>query len=140
MFKPRLVMMMAAAVLVVVVMGAPDTVRAAHCPAFPKVVWWGALTHETATEDVQRRYSGDWKAAIALWQRNLTRLMAIQKKGSTAAIRYTTKVDGRPIRKSRIKLSGEKLDNYIDSVWKRLAVMYCLADVEVDKGPIPRRR
>ncbi len=141
MFKPRLSLLMAAAGMAVALVGAPDTARAAHCPSFPKVVWWGALTHETATDNVQRRYGGDWKAAIAAWHINLVKLMEIQKKGTTAAIRYTSKVHGHPDQTRKVKLRGARLDNYIDNVWKRLAVMYCLADVQaVDKGSAIKRR
>ncbi len=117
-----------AVVAVTAVLGVPGMARAAYCPSFPKVVWWGSLTHDTATEDVNRRYGGNWKTAIDSWQKNLTKLMAIQKKGSTAAIRYTSTVKGQSARKSRVKLRGKRLDNYIDNVWKRLAVMHCLAD------------
>ena len=79
-------------------------------PSFPKVVWGGALTHESVTKDVNRRYGGIWKTAIDSWQRNLTKLMGIQRKGTTAAIRSTSTVKGQPARTSRIKLRGERLD------------------------------
>ncbi|MDA1091135.1 MAG: hypothetical protein O3A85_12590 [Proteobacteria bacterium] len=124
-----------------IVLGAPVTARAAHCPLFPKVVWWGTLTHATETDTVQRRYDGNWKSAIAAWQKNLAKLMEIQKNGTTAAIRYTSKVNGHPDQASNVKLSGNKLDAYIDNVWKRLAVMYCLADVRAaEEGSVAKRR
>ncbi len=118
-----------AAVAVTVELGVPGMARAEHCPTFPKVVWWGSLTHESVTKDVNRRYGGDWKTAIASWQQNLTKLMEIQKKGTTAAIRYKSTVNGQPRQTSRVKLRGAKLDGYINNVWKRLAVMHCLADL-----------
>ena len=141
MLKTRLSLLMAAAGVAAIVLGAPVTARAAHCPSFPKVVWWGTLTHETETNAVQRRFDGDWNAAIAAWQNNLTKLMAIQKKGTTAGIRYKTKVNGHAIQTSNVKLSGNKLDAYIGQVWKRLAVMYCLADVQAaEEGSTTKQR
>lgn len=129
MLKLRIGPFAAAVVVMVAVLGVPGVAQAAPCPSFPRVVWWGPLTHESAIKDVNRRYGGNWKTAIDSWQYNLAKLMAIQKKGSTAAIRYTSKVNGHPVRTSRVKLRGERLDDYIDNVWKRLAVMHCLADL-----------
>ncbi len=117
-----------AAVLMAALLAVPDSAQASHCPAFPKVVWWGGLTHHSVTADVDRRYGGDWKPAIESWQRTLTKLQAIRDKGSTAAIRYKSTVKGRPATTRRVKLSGARLDGYIENVWKRLAVMYCLAE------------
>jgi hypothetical protein len=107
----------------------PDSVRASHCPAFPKVVWWGELTHQMVAADVEHRYDGNWKPAIESWQKALAKLQAIRDKGTTAAIRYKSTVRGQPATTRRVKLRGVKLDRYIDNVWKRLAVMYCLADL-----------
>jgi hypothetical protein len=118
-----------AAVFAAAGLGLPGMARAAHCPAFPRVVWWGQLSHDTATKDVHRRYGGDWKSAIASWQRTLAKLTAIQKKGTTAVIRYTSTVPGLPAQTRRVKLRGPRLDDYIDNVWRRLAVMHCLADL-----------
>ncbi len=117
-----------AAVLMVAVLVFPDSVQASHCPAFPKVVWWGELTHHSVTADIEHRYGGNWKSAIESWQKNLTKLQAIRDKGSTAAIRYKSTVKGLHTQTRRIKLSGARLERYIENVWKRLAVMYCLAD------------
>jgi len=140
MFNHRLSQLMAAIGVTVIMFTAPQPAQATHCPLFPKVVWWGTLTHEGASETVQQRFSGDWKATIAAWQNNLTKLMAIQKKGSTAAIRYKSKVNGHPIQTSKVKLRGKKLDDYINNVWKRLAVMHCLADTDAANQPRLRRR
>ncbi len=117
-----------AAVLMAAVLVVPDRAQASHCPAFPKVVWWGELTHHSVTTDVEHRYDGDWKPAIESWQKTLTKLQAIRDKGSTAAIRYKSTVKGQPATTRRVKLRGAKLDQYIENVWKRLVVMYCLAD------------
>ena len=40
----------------------------------------------------------------------------------------TIAVEDTDARTSRIKRRGERLDEYINNVWKRLAVMHCLAD------------
>ena len=117
-----------AAVLMAAVLGFPGIAHASHCPAFPKVVWWGKLTHHSVTANVEHRYGGNWKPAIESWQKTLTKLQAIRDKGSTAAIRYKSTVKGLPATTRRVKLSGARLDKYIENVWKRLVVMYCLAD------------
>ncbi len=123
-----------AAILVATVLTVPGLAQASHCPAFPKVVWWGELTHHSVTTDVEHRYDGNWKPAIKSWQKTLTKLQAIRDKGSTAAIRYKFTVRGRPATTRRVKLSGAKLDRYIEHVWKRLAVMYCLAEQPTAKA------
>ncbi len=117
-----------AAVLMAAVLVLPESAPASHCPAFPKVVWWGELTHHSVTADVEHRYHGNWKPAIESWQKTLTKLQAIRDKGSTAAIRYKSTVKGQPATTRRVKLRGAKLDSYIENVWKRLVVMYCLAE------------
>ena len=117
-----------AAVVFAVVLVFPGIAQASHCPAFPKVVWWGELTHHSVTADVKHRYGGNWKPAIESWQINLTQLQAIREKGATAAIRYKSTVKGQHAQTRRVKLSGARLDRYIENVWRRLAVMYCLAD------------
>lgn len=117
-----------AAVVLAVVLAFPGSADASHCPAFPRVVWWGELTHQTAAADVEHRYGGDWKPAIKSWQKNLTKLQTIRDKGGTAGIRYKSTVKGRHPEKRLVRLSGVKLERYIENVWKRMAVMYCLAD------------
>ncbi len=123
-----------AAVVFAAVLVFPGFAMASHCPAFPKVVWWGGLTHHSVTTDVDRRYGGNWKPAIESWRKNLTKLQAIRDKGSTAAIRYKSTVKGLPATTRRVKLSGARLDRYIENVWKRLAVMYCLAEQPTAKA------
>ena len=117
-----------ATVLMAAVLAVPGLAQASHCPAFPKVVWWGELTHHSVTADVDRRYGGNWKPAIQSWRKNLTKLQAIRDKDSTAAIRYKSTVKGQPATTRRVKLRGARLDQYIENVGKRLVVMYCLAD------------
>jgi len=117
-----------AAVFFAAVLVLPGGARAAYCPPFPKVVWWGGLTHHSVTAHVEYRYGGDWKPVIESWQKKLTKLQAIRDKGTTAGIRYESTVNGQYAETRQIKLRGAKLDRYIESVWKRLAVMYCLAD------------
>ncbi len=123
-----------AAVVMAAVLVLPGSAMASHCPAFPKVVWWGELTHQTVAADVEHRYDGNWKPAIESWQKNLTKLQAIREKGSTAAIRYKSTVKGQHATTRRVKLSGARLDRYIENVWKRLAVMYCLAEQPTAKA------
>jgi len=90
---------------------------------FPEVAWWGALSHQSVSEYVDRRYGGDWAPYVASWQRQLDKLRDIRKRDSAAAIMARTD-------KGREKkvLRGGELDKYIELVSIRLTVMRCLAD------------
>jgi len=118
-----------AALLFVTVFAVPGFAQAAHCPAFPRVVWWKGLSHQSAIAFVDNNYDGDWQPLIKAWQNNLRKLQDIREKGSIASIRYKSAALGQTPKTRRIKLSGEKLDEYIANVWKRLAVMHCLSDL-----------
>ena len=100
----------------------------AKCPDFPKVVWWHGLSHETTITFVNKRHDGDWQPLIKAWQNNLDKLQAIQKKGSVASIKYKSFIPGLGVETRKIRLSGAKLEAYIQNVWKRIAVTYCLSD------------
>ncbi|NQU62308.1 MAG: c-type cytochrome [Rhodospirillales bacterium] len=93
----------------------------AGCPAFPKVSWWGDLTHASVNDYVGVKYGGDWKPYIEKWTRQQATLRKIQQKGSTAVVRVKT------VKSGKIKLRGAMLDSYIVNVEQRLDVMRCLA-------------
>lgn len=90
--------------------------RKAVCNAFPQVSWWGELTHERVTRYVNRKHNGNWKPYIAKWEKQKSRLTDIYKRNGTVVIR-----------KFNIKLKGQPLADYIQTVSKRISVINCLS-------------
>ncbi len=86
------------------------------CKPFPKVPWWGKMSHERVTRYVDKKYDGDWKRYLAKWERQLKIMVDIYDRGSTAVIK-----------KRDIKLKGDKLGEYIANIIKRISVTRCLA-------------
>lgn len=86
------------------------------CKAFPKVAWWGKMSHDRVIRYVNRKYKGDWKRYIVKWKRQLRTMVDINDRGSVAIVQ-----------KRGIKLKGKKLLKYIDDIDKRIAVTKCLA-------------
>ncbi len=128
MFTPRYSFLLAV-ILFVVIFEMPGFAHAAQCPAFPRVVWWKKLSHESVITKVNENFDGDWQPVIKGWLNNLGKLQAIRNKGATASIRYKSTAPGLPVQTRQVKLSGEKLDEYINNVWKRLAILYCLSNL-----------
>jgi len=102
---------------------------AAQCAPFPRVPWWGSLTHESVAEYVDKRYGGEWDPYIASWQGKLQKLREIRNRDSAAAV-----MSGTGERQKKV-LRGVELDKYIDLVGKRLSVMRCLANEAGKAGP-----
>ncbi len=92
--------------------GAPKAV----CNDFPQVSWWGALTHERVIRYVKRKHNGNWKPYLAKWEKQKSRLTDIYKRNGTVVIK-----------KFNIKLKGQPLADYIQTVGKRISVTKCLS-------------
>ncbi len=108
------------------VMGTPlPSMAETACPSFPKVSFWGKLTHESTRQHVKDNLKGDWGAYLERLQRHQKTLRKIHKRGSGAVI----KRKGR-----KIKLSGKLLAKYLRYGDERLAVVRCLADSEETQG------
>ncbi|HEC14497.1 MAG TPA: hypothetical protein ENI72_01955 [Rhodospirillales bacterium] len=86
------------------------------CSAFPQVAWWGELTHERVVKYVKRKHNGNWKPYLAKWEKQKSRLTDIYKRNGTVVIK-----------KFNIKLKGQPLANYIQTVGKRISVTKCLS-------------
>jgi len=89
------------------------------CAAFPKVSFWGTLTHESVIKLVDDSYVGAWGTYVAQLERQLKTLREIQGRGSGVVIKRNER---------KIKLAGNALAEYIGEAGKRLAVVRCLAD------------
>ncbi len=86
------------------------------CNAFPQVSWWGSLTHERVVKYVKRKHNGNWKPYLAKWEKQKSRLTDIYKRDGTVVIK-----------KFNIKLKGQPLADYIQTVGKRISVTKCLS-------------
>ncbi len=92
-----------------------------ECPSFPKVTFWGELTHETVRQHVEERMSGDWVVYLNQLQRQHTALKGIHQRGSGAVIKRKGK---------KIRLSGKELAKYLKFTKRRISVVRCLAELD----------
>ncbi|NQV83704.1 MAG: cytochrome c4 [Rhodospirillales bacterium] len=107
-----------------------------ECTPFPKVPWWGELSHQSVGQLVKRRHDGDWAAYIRLWERNLSKLREIRGNQSRAV------VSSPGLKTQRKILGGAELDTYIQNIQTRITVMRCLAkqgEAKIEK-PVPTDR
>jgi hypothetical protein len=109
----------AAAVLAVAVGGE----AAADCAAFPKVDWWGEMSHAKVKGFVDSEYDGDWAPYVEKWERKHIKLKRWVDTGSSLTIK-----------KTGTTLQGETLKAYFENVGKRLRVVRCLAASEGSEG------
>ncbi len=117
---------MAAALFTVLVAGFGGRAKAeekARCQAFPKVTWWGNISHDRVISYVSRKQGGDWNRYIAKWERQLKSMVDIYDRNSTAVIR-----------KRGVRLSGDELGDYIVNIVKRISVTRCLAGQKADRS------
>lgn len=106
---------------VIVVMAASSAQAA--CDPFPKVPWWGSLSHETVDAYVSRKHEGKWAPYIKKWSKQVDRLKDVHKRESSVFVRYKGK---------KVKIAGDALANYIKLVAKRVNVTRCLAGDKAD--------
>ena len=95
------------------------------CPSFPKVSFWGKLTHDSTRQHVKDNLDGDWGGYLERLQRQQATLGKIHERDSGAVI----KRKGR-----KLKLSGNSLAKYLRYGDERLAVVRCLAEEEETRG------
>ncbi len=88
----------------------------AQCQDFPKVSWWGNISHDRVIGYVSRKQGGDWNRYIAKWERQLKNMVDIYDRDSTAVIK-----------KRGVRLNGDDLGDYIVNIVKRISVTRCLA-------------
>lgn len=100
----------------------PQTASAQfECSNFPKVAFWGNMTHDSVRQHVEERLSGDWDVYLNQLLKQQKTLTNIHKRGSGAIVRK----QGR-----KIKLSGYQLAKYIKYSKARISVVQCLAELE----------
>ena len=110
----------------VAVMGNPLPAMAeTACPSFPKVSFWGKLTHDSTRQHVKDKLKGDWGAYLERLQRQQTTLRKIHQRGSGAVIKRKGK---------KIRLAGDQLEKYLKFAQRRISVVQCLAEMEEATG------
>ncbi len=124
--SPVIARLMTAALFAVLVAGFGGRAKAeekAQCQAFPKVTWWGNISHDRVISYVSRKQGGDWNRYIAKWERQLKNMVDIYDRNSTAVIK-----------KRGVRLSGDELGDYIVNIVKRISVTRCLAGEKADRS------
>lgn len=92
------------------------------CPKFAKVEWWDT-SHDKIISYVSRKHSGDWKAYLGKWDRQLKDMKSLQERGGVAVIKS-----------KNLKLQGENLQKYVEALEGRISVTSCLAERELKKA------
>ncbi len=96
-------------------------VAKAECGDFPKVPWWGNLTHGKTTHYVESKHGGQWAAYVKKWEKQHAKLKDIHERGSAVVVK-----DNR--------LKDAELASYIGKVGERVEVIRCLASDESGEG------
>lgn len=121
-FSRFLALVFAAAITVVLAFPAYAQTK---CRAFPKVAFWGELTHDSVRRHVDDKLAGDWGRYLKQLKRHQAALSRIHKRGAGAVI----KRKGR-----KIKLVGKQLAKYLYYSKKRISVVSCLAKTKSAAG------
>ena len=88
----------------------------AACQSFPKVPWWGKLSHDRVVRYVNRKHGGDWSPYVAKWERQLAKIEDVYQRNSRIVLR-----------KKGIVIEGPALADYIEKMRRRVTVNRCLA-------------
>jgi hypothetical protein len=89
--------------------------RAASCPPFPYVAWWGDMTHETVTTAVRQRYNGDFSPVINMLVQELAKMEEAHGRAQSYAVPSTTR-----------RLGGPQLTVYMHQTRLAVSVLRCL--------------
>jgi hypothetical protein len=111
--------------LVIAVMAASSAQAA--CENFPRVPWWGNLSHVATKAFVVRKHDGNWSPYVKKWSKQVDKLKDVQTRESAVFVRYKGK---------KVKIAGKALENYIKLVSKRVGVIRYLAKVSTDSKMI----
>lgn len=91
----------------------------ADCGYIPQLKAWGGMTNARVERYVEKRLDGDWQPYVDHLEKQLESVRAIEAAGRSAKIRHKDQY---------IKLSGKRLDAYINASEKRFEVVSCLAE------------
>jgi len=91
----------------------------AICGDIPQVKAWGGMTNARVERYIDKKLDGDWQPYVDHLEKQLSSVKAIRESGQSAKIRYKGQL---------IKLSGNRLDAYIQASEKRFEVVSCLAE------------
>ncbi len=91
------------------------------CPSFPKVAFWGEMTHDSVRRHVANKLGGDWVGYLNQLQNKQAKLSGIYERKSGVVIKRNDR---------KIKLSGDQLAKYLKVSKRRISVVQCLAEME----------
>lgn len=91
----------------------------AECAPFPKVQWWSNLSHASVKKYVEKKRKGDWYAYLDKWENQFKKLEDIYSRGGSVLVT-----------KDKIKLSDDRLKEYVENIRQRVEVTRCLADAQ----------
>jgi len=120
-FSMHILRPLAASVALAGLIGISSAASAAstECATYPKVAWWGKLSHESVQRYVERKHKGDWASYLKKWERQLKLVEDVHNRDSAIVIR-----------KKGLRLKGEELAAYVQQVKERVEVTRCLAEVQ----------
>jgi len=93
----------------------------AECGDFPKVSWWGNITHGKIARYVESKHGGEWADYVRKWEKQHSKLKQIHGRGSIAVVKGN-------------RLKEDKLASYIGKVGERIEVIRCLASDTTGEG------
>jgi hypothetical protein len=102
--------------LLAVALTATSGAAEAGCNPFPKVPWWGQLTHGMVIRYVRDVYRGDWNRHIRHYEDVRAKLVEIRDENGTVVIKGTD-----------VRLSDAEISDYIAKVDERIEITRCLA-------------
>jgi len=91
----------------------------AECRAFPKLEFWGNMSHTSVQNYVETKFEGDWEDYLEKLENIKIGLEGILIRGKGAVV----KMKGR-----RVTLRGIKLGNYTPLSDKRMDIVRCFAE------------
>lgn len=95
------------------------------CLPFPKITFWGEMTHATVRQHVEDKMAGDWVGYLNQLQRQQATLKKIHQRDSGAVIKRKGK---------KIRLAGDQLEKYLKFTQRRISVVQCLAEMDEATG------
>ena len=99
--------------------------KAYGCPAYPRVLSWGIISHHKTIRFVRNYHGGDWAPYHEKWKKRLGLLEMAHAQGR--AVVFPNRIG--------LRLRGRGLAEFIEMIRKRIDVNLCLAEQAVEVSP-----
>jgi hypothetical protein len=96
--------------------------KAYGCPAYPRVLSWGIISHHKTIRFVRNYHGGDWAPYHEKWKKRLGLLEMAHAQGR--AVVFPNRIG--------LRLRGRVLAKFIEMIRKRIDVYLCLAEQAVE--------